>query len=133
MTELHDSLAFWRDHLLCLSLHPHPIWQLTGQQLHAFWLLPDESWPLPPPSLSFTSLFDMAAVIYIDASKFGFGFVRQTSQDSEPNVIVRAPDCVNQWEEQVHSEAAAYLHAAEFAVRTAQGRTTRDTGELDCH
>eukprot|EP00961_Rhodomonas_salina_P145535 1958747-Rhodomonas_salina.1 len=60
-TELYDSLSFWRDHLLCLSLRPHPIRQLTGHQLHAFWLLPDENRPLPPPSLGFASLFDVAA------------------------------------------------------------------------
>ena len=121
---LECELGFWRDHLVYLADRARLIIPLTGVQLHSFWLIPRHLRPQPARSAAAAAVLDVATVIYVDASVYGYGMARQEYPDSIPEVVVGTPLPDEPWEHQAHREAVALAHAAELAVRRAPGRTT---------
>ena len=121
---LDEELAFWAENLPYLAERARPIIPLTGLQLHSFWLIPRHLRPALAHGSAAAAILDVAAVIYVDASIYGYGMARQENPDDVPEVVVGTPRPGDPWSQQAHREAVAIMRAADLAVQRAPGRTT---------
>eukprot|EP00961_Rhodomonas_salina_P244708 3307233-Rhodomonas_salina.3 len=100
-----------------LSSSARPIHKLTASQLYTFWL--SKSTVPHGATSAAAKLFKIAGVIYVVASKYGYGIAHQFNPDDVPTVIVSTPAVCDHWGEQAHREATGFSRAAELGARLA--------------